>query len=580
MPAPYDYGIGYPIPQIDLPSQTLGRLMKVRDMAAQAGLHEAQTGAIPSQIAEREAQTQETLKRAALIEQQAREGTMMNDAQEATNQHFALHPEHLTDLLSTGMVHSDLAKRLPPAAIKRLQTGVANLAEARAKAGTEVIKNEQELKIGPKNSLDNIVVAGEKDPTAWAPQYHSFLNNSQATLAKLRALGITLPDTVNSLDEVRGVATLLGISLATDEAAMKRLAATPPRQETIQDTEGNMWIRHPDGSTSPVTTPEGSQLKGELKHPPVPGVTTPFSVDVEAQKLRIREAGRPPVPAMEPLGPGDPASNDILSQTGLSVAGFYALTGQNAKLPRDAATRRAAMLEAGEFARKRGVDISVMASQYAANNAALAGNVLRLNNTKIMEGEVLGTIENLQAVVKDKDLSRLNRANVIRIWAGQEVNDGLAQQYATHLQQLRNQMSAYLAATQGRSGNQILESDQREAERVIKNGLAAGSLSGLSTAIVNETEKMKGVLEKSVDRSTQAVWNLFGVGQNYKPKTSPSQQISPATHGSQPNVIPPMPSTLSDSDVGKVYLNKTGQKKKITAVNPQDRTQFTSVVVP
>ena len=43
--------------------------------------------------------------------------------------------------------------------------------------------------------------------------------------------------------------------------------------------------------------------------------------------------------------------------------------------------------------------------------------------------------------------------------------------------------------------------------------------------------------------------------------------------------VAPMPATLSAADVGKVYLSKTGQKLKITAVNPANPKQFQSQTV-
>jgi hypothetical protein len=44
--------------------------------------------------------------------------------------------------------------------------------------------------------------------------------------------------------------------------------------------------------------------------------------------------------------------------------------------------------------------------------------------------------------------------------------------------------------------------------------------------------------------------------------------------------VPPLPTKLSQSDVGKVYVSpKTGQAMKITQVNPKDPTQFQSEVV-
>lgn len=220
----------------------------------------------------------------------------------------------------------------------------------------------------------------------------------------------------------------------------------------------------------------------------------------------------------------DPDSRSILAQTGLSLPAFRVLTGQSSQLSRDAATRKRANAEAEFWANKRGVDVSTMADQYQAYNDVLKKNITRLNNTKIMEQELEGTIDNLKGVVNAKDLSSLRFANVAKIWAGQEVNDDLAQQYAMHLYQLRNELSAYGAATQGRSGNEITITDQREAEQTIKNGIASGSLEGLQKAVRNSTAKMGTVMQRSVDSARKSVWDLFGVGDKYKGSTSGGNQ--------------------------------------------------------
>jgi hypothetical protein len=250
----------------------------------------------------------------------------------------------------------------------------------------------------------------------------------------------------------------------------------------------------------------------------------------EAQKVRIAKAGKPVIDtgASADSTP-DPASASILAQTGLSLRGFKALVGKMSELPRDAASRNAAMKEAQQFANKHGVDVSTLAAQYKTYNEVLSSNIDRLNRTKIMEQELEGTVTNLQEVVKKEDLSKLRFANVAKVWAGQEVNDELAQQYAMHLYQLRNELAAYGAATQGRSGNNITVQDTHEAETTIRNGISSGSLAGLEAAVKNSTAKMGTVMDSSVDRAQKAIWDLFGVGSHYKNKAgatpaSPTQQ--------------------------------------------------------
>lgn len=251
---------------------------------------------------------------------------------------------------------------------------------------------------------------------------------------------------------------------------------------------------------------------------------TTYEIKVGAERQPANTLSDQNAPTVETI---DPESRSILAQTGLSLPAFMALTGNSSQLSRDAATRQRAFKEAQKWANKHGVDVSTMASQYKTYNEVLGKNISRLNNTRIMEQELEGTIDNLKGVVDEKDLGRLRFANVAKIWAGQEVNDDLAQQYAMHLYQLRNELAAYGAATQGRGGNEITLQDQREAEQTIRNGVAKGSLNGLEKAVKNSTEKMGKVMQRSVDTSRQAVWALFGVGERYKPTYATTPPSSP-----------------------------------------------------
>lgn len=211
----------------------------------------------------------------------------------------------------------------------------------------------------------------------------------------------------------------------------------------------------------------------------------------------------------------DSNSGSILAQTGLSMPGFLALTGQASKLPRDKMTRTRAFNEAEQFANKNGVDSSTFASQYEAYNDTLKQNIMRNNQTKIMEGELQGTISNLKPVADAAGNGSLRVGNVAKLFAGQEFNDPTVNQYAFNLQQLRTELAAYSAASQGRTGGSINQSDYEEAERVIKNGLSSKGAAGLQTAVEQATGKMSGVLKNSVRASNRAVWDLFGVGNNY-----------------------------------------------------------------
>ena len=220
-----------------------------------------------------------------------------------------------------------------------------------------------------------------------------------------------------------------------------------------------------------------------------------------------------------PDPPTDPNTPSILGQTGLSYNGFLALTGRMSQLARDRATRAAASREVQQWANTKGVDVSTFGSQYKALNEVVEKNIARFNNTRIAEGEIASTLENLSDAATESGLTPVRAYNAAKLWVKGEFNNPDVQKYAFHLNQLRSELALYNAATQGRSGAAgVLAQDFEEASRVLQQGIAAGSLDGLKTAIERSVEKMGTVLAGSVDRANQDVWNLFGVGDKYKPK--------------------------------------------------------------
>lgn len=352
-----------------------------------------------------------------------------------------------------------------------------------------------------------------------------------------------------ALQQLNGMGQIYGAVLQADPAIRPQLFSelvqrgiqagalnqdTPSQYQGDQRAQASMqavtslteqFKQSHDNATAAETARHNKAMEGKQ----TPGVDVPLSPAVEQQKIRITAAGKAAgadagAPEVTTV---DPASGSILAQTGLSMNAFRALVGDTKSLSRDKATRNAANKEAQQFANKAGIDVSTLPSRYAAINKVLQNNIERQNNTQVMENELEGTIQNLSQVANDKDLGKLKIANVFKIWAGQEVNDDLAQQYALHLNQLRNELAAYNAATQGRTGGSITVQDVQEAERTIKNGISAGSLKGLETAVQNSTKKMGSVMQNSVDAANKSVWDLFGVGKNFKSKNNNEPKPDP-----------------------------------------------------
>jgi hypothetical protein len=254
------------------------------------------------------------------------------------------------------------------------------------------------------------------------------------------------------------------------------------------------------------------------------------------------------------LGQQDDLATGITGQTGLPLQAFAVLTGNAGSLPRDAKTRSAAFSVANQFLAKRGVDAAGFIDRYKANTQTLQKNIARVNQVGIMQDELIGTIENLTPVAEAVRTGKLRIANALAIAGGKEIDSPEASEYGFQLQQLRTELAGYNAALQGRSGNNIFVQDQLEADRLIKDGLSTGGISGIKTALQKSTAKMKPVLDKNVDKAQKRIWELFGVGDKYKNK----YDDAPAA-----NVIP----TISSADgyaalkSGTIYKDPQGNTR-------------------
>jgi len=246
-----------------------------------------------------------------------------------------------------------------------------------------------------------------------------------------------------------------------------------------------------------------------------------LSPEALRQKLQLANAGRARTDTAGGdlvLGQQDDLATGITGQTGLPLQAFAVLTGNAGSLPRDAKTRSAAFSVANQFLAKRGVDAAGFIDRYKANTQTLQKNIARVNQVEIMQDELIGTIENLTPVAEAVRTGKLRVANALAIAAGKEIDSPEASEYGFQLQQLRTELAGYNAALQGRSGNNIFVQDQLEADRLIKDGLSTGGISGIKTALQKSTAKMKPVLDKNVDKAQKRIWELFGVGDKYKNK--------------------------------------------------------------
>ncbi len=284
----------------------------------------------------------------------------------------------------------------------------------------------------------------------------------------------------------------------------------------------------------PLTDPNYSQkvfdLVGKYQKDPVAAATAYAQMQKAQADAKVAQQNVAQSSLTGDSSNLDPTSQSILSQTGLSVAAFNFLTTGTSALSRLSSTdRQKIMNEAGSFLNKNGLDYSTFQSQYKAQNDVVQQNVKRFANTDVAANELKGTLANLDTSSLNKQkLSSLNWSNVAQIWAGQQVNDAGATEYAGYLNSLGSELAYFNAAQQGKASPDLV--DYNSAANLIKGGLAQGGITGLKTYIQNTTSKMTAVAKQGVDSANKSVWGLFGVGDKYK-STAPTQ----GTTGKLPN---------------------------------------------
>ncbi len=348
-----------------------------------------------------------------------------------------------------------------------------------------------------------------KSSQATADAIKAAMINPQTALTYAKA-GVTLNDTVDQInqklatyaytEEVRTTANNMATNGYQAVTADQAVGKDPRDLVTITDSAGNKQQYWKATSKFSLTKDAAGNLiklntlTGEWETVGSSGVDT-------------TQATTTP-PATD--------SQSILAQTGLSIQAFNYLTQGTSTMSRmTSAQRNQIMRESTNWLNKQGIDVSTFQSQYKAYNDVLTSNIERFNKTKIMENEVLSTADNLTAVATAKDLGSLKWGNVAKLFAGEQFNDPLVTKYSFHLEQMRNELAGFYAASQGKSSPDVI--DNQDAANTIKSGLNSKSIAGFKDAVENATKKMSTVLNTSVNAARKSVWDLFGVGGKFKP---------------------------------------------------------------
>lgn len=285
------------------------------------------------------------------------------------------------------------------------------------------------------------------------------------------------------------------------------------------------------------------------------GSISQYQADQENMKAMAKaraEAATNPVlgiPGLDDVPPaglgGDKSGGSILKATGLSYWAYKALTEGSTALARFSEKDRVLIgNEIKRWADRNDIDISTFKSQFSAYNDVVQSNVNRANQTRIMSGEVSGTADSLIQAIEERggvsqksafggnvpstytkdNMSTVRAVNIMDLMAGKETNNTFAQTYSTQIKLMANDLAGYLAAARGSKAGPEL-TDQKDAANIIANGMNKGSTEAFKNAIVANEQKVNKVVNDNIISTQKQVWDLFGVGDQYKTPTSNSDAV-------------------------------------------------------
>ena len=281
--------------------------------------------------------------------------------------------------------------------------------------------------------------------------------------------------------------------------------------------------------------------------------TVPFKIDVAAGSAAAKEAATAAAGGMTP---------DDISREGQ----LYAVTGQ-INAGRDSVLRQKIIHAGNEWARNSGLSPREM----LAARAAYQGDVGSLKNFQKQRDQIVSFEQTAQ---KNLDLF-LNQAQKIIDTGSPWIN-----------KPLRSLDEKVLGSDDIAAVNVARQVANNEIAKVTSGGGMSGVLSDAArnevasynpgSATFKQTVRIANILRQDMANRHQSMDDTL---QNIKERIGGQAATTGAAGGGAQTAAPPLPSQLSQNDVGKTYTNRAGQRIKITAVNPQNPQQYKKEIV-
>ena len=124
------------------------------------------------------------------------------------------------------------------------------------------------------------------------------------------------------------------------------------------------------------------------------------------------------------------------------------------------------------------------------------------------------------------------------------------------------------------SGGVVSDHSKEEVTSMLSGNYSLSQLQSAANILRQDMHTRTGAIQQQIQEQQKRMLpgqTKTPAGASYAPEADSNRSGNSVTPG-------PLPATLGSSDVGKVYTNRTGQRIKITAVNPNNPKQFRSEV--
>jgi hypothetical protein len=242
----------------------------------------------------------------------------------------------------------------------------------------------------------------------------------------------------------------------------------------------------------------------------------------------------------------------------------YTITGTMPALGRDSVSRNRIMHAAMDYQRSQGLsprDVVMARAAYAGDKSSLSNLTKQrdqINSFEEMAGKNLDTFLERAGKVVDKGSPWINKP--LRTISEKGLGD---------------EDMAALNAARAVATNEVAKVTSGGSMSGVLSDAARNEVKDYSPrdATLKQTLAVVRVLRRDMQARHDALDNTVSRIRERSGNELPGGSSSTA-NGAISNKAPVLPLHLSVSDVGKSYVNKAGKTIKITAVNPDDPTQF------